>query len=93
VEPAESREPVAINWGSTDDEYWIAILDSGTGLKGNTQRMFDFGTSTKVKHFGVGLPTARQAMASLGGVTNLSSREPVGARFELRWPRMRRTTK
>jgi signal transduction histidine kinase len=92
VEPPELREPITVNWGATDDEYWIAILDYGTGLKGNTHRMFDFGTTTKKKHFGVGLPTARQAIASLGGVISLTPREPVGARFELRWPRIRRAT-
>jgi signal transduction histidine kinase len=90
VEPHKVREPIVINWGSTDDEYWIAILDSGLGIKANSQRVFEFGTTTKPNHFGVGLPTARQALASVSGTVSISPREPVGVRFEMRWPRPRR---
>jgi C4-dicarboxylate-specific signal transduction histidine kinase len=92
MEPPQIREPIVVNWGSTDEEYWIAILDSGGGIKVNSQRMFDFGSTTKVDHFGVGLPTALQALASVGGSLSLASRDPIGAQFEMRWPRTRRAT-
>ena len=88
--PTEPHEPVVVNWGSTDEEHWIAILDSGAGLKANSQRIFDFGISTKPNHYGAGLTTARQALASLGGTVSLLPRDPVGAQFEMRWPHNRR---
>ena len=80
-------EPVVVAWGSRPSEYWIAIMDGGKGLRSNTLRMFDIGSTTKAHHFGMGLPLTRRAIESLGGDVTLSKREPYGAKLEFRWPR------
>ncbi len=84
---AAFRRPVVVNWGKTDQDFWISIIDHGIGLKGSLERIFDIGTSRKKDHLGMGLPTARQAIASMGGTVSVSPRDEVGAQFEIRWPR------
>jgi len=85
--PNEIQQPIVVNWQQTPDEYWIAILDNGLGLRSNPKRVFDIGSTTKVSHLGMGLPTAQQALATLGGNITLMARESGGAKFEMRWPR------
>ncbi len=76
---------LVINWGTTDQEHWVSVLDSGRGLpKGRP--IYEFGESTKIGHPGVGLTIARQAAASMGGYLSIASRQPAGVRFEFRWP-------
>jgi signal transduction histidine kinase len=79
---------IVLNWGTTDSEYWVAILDDGIGLPDTDSRLFDAGYSTKAgaDHFGLGLTIARRAARSLGGEISLRSREASGAIFEIRWP-------
>lgn len=77
--------PIAITWGQTDIDCWISVVDSGVGFKGNLQRAFDMGTTTKSGHLGMGLATARQAMESMSGQLLLVP-NPRGVRFEMRWP-------
>ena len=62
-----SPAAVVINWGITDRDYWIAVLDDGVGLPAGTERMFAMWTTRKRKsnHFGIGLPLALRAMATL----------------------------
>ena len=78
--------PIAVAWGTTDIDYWISIVDAGIGFKGNIQRAFDFGTTTKSGHLGMGLAIASQAMASMAGRVMLVPNER-GVRFEMRWPK------
>jgi signal transduction histidine kinase len=81
---------VVITWGETDRDYWLAILDQGPGLPaGGASRLFDIGSTTKEGHHGMGLALARQAMASMGGVIAVRSREQEGAALECRWPKLR----
>jgi signal transduction histidine kinase len=78
--------PIAIAWGQTDKDYWISVVDSGVGFKGNLRRAFEMGTTTKEGHLGMGLAIANQAVGSMGGKVLLVP-NARGVRFEMRWPR------
>lgn len=77
---------ITINWGATDIDAWVAIVDSGVGFRGNVARAFDIGSTTKAGHLGMGLATAQQAMTSMDGSVRLIPGER-GVRFEMRWPK------
>lgn len=79
------KPPIAITWGHTDIDCWISVVDAGVGFKGNLQRAFDMGTTTKSGHLGMGLATAKQAMESMSGQLLLVPNSR-GVRFEMRWP-------
>lgn len=81
-----SRLPITIAWGTTNTDCWISILDTGIGFKGNLQRAFEMGSTTKAGHLGMGLATAKQAVGSMGGQVLLAPNER-GVRFEMRWPK------
>ena len=78
---------VIINWGTTDRDSWIAILDEGSGLPPGIDRLFEEGVTLKSRktNHGWGLAIARQAISSAGGDLSLRPRH-VGAAFEIRWP-------
>jgi signal transduction histidine kinase len=78
--------PIIVSWGHTDVDCWISIVDSGIGFKGNIQRAFDIGTSTKAGHLGMGLAIAKQALESMAGKLMLVPNQR-GVRFEMRWPK------
>jgi signal transduction histidine kinase len=80
------RAAITVAWGTTDVDYWISIVDLGIGFKGNLQRAFDIGTTTKPGHLGMGLATASQAATSMSGRILLVPNER-GVRFEMRWPK------
>ncbi|MCL4186747.1 MAG: hypothetical protein KJZ85_04010 [Rhodobacteraceae bacterium] len=77
---------VIVNWGVTDVDTWVAIVDSGVGFRGNVARAFDIGSTNKAGHLGMGLATAQQAMTSMDGSVRLIPLER-GVRFEMRWPK------
>lgn len=77
---------ITVNWGATDIDIWVAIVDAGVGFRGSLSRAFEIGATTKAGHLGMGLATAQQAMTSLGGSVRLIPGER-GARFEMRWPK------
>lgn len=81
------KEPIVVTWGSSDRDYFIAVLDRGCGLPAATQKIFEIGTTTKKDHLGMGLALARQAATSLNGKITLGPREPLGTKFEFRWPK------
>lgn len=81
-----SLAPVTIMWGTTDVDHWISILDVGIGFKGNVQRAFDIGATTKEGHLGMGLAIASQSVASMNGKIMLIPNDR-GVRFEMRWPK------
>ena len=81
-----AKEAVVVNWGVTDRDYWISVLDYGCGLPPTVQRVFEIGTTTKKGHLGMGLALARQAALSLSGSISLAPRDQSGTRFEFRWP-------
>ena len=84
-----NRHEVTLNWGVTDTDNWIVVLDLGVGLPSGMDRMTLPGTSTKKNqgHLGMGLPIAQRAMESTGGSVRLSPRPDVGFSCEIRWPR------
>lgn len=83
----DERYPeITVNWGVTDIDIWIAIVDAGIGFRGNLARAFEIGSTTKAGHLGMGLATAQQAMTSLGGSVRLIPGDR-GVRFEMRWPK------
>ena len=83
----DERYPeITVNWGATDIDVWVAIVDAGVGFRGSHSRAFEIGSTTKAGHLGMGLATAQQAMTSLGGSVRLIPGER-GVRFEMRWPK------
>lgn len=89
VLPVENQRypEITVNWGATDIDVWIAIVDAGIGFRGSLSRAFEIGSTTKGGHLGMGLATAQQAMTSLGGTVRLIPGER-GTRFEMRWPKV-----
>ncbi len=83
---SNSTEAIVINWGETDRDYWMSVLDRGVGFPKGFSKVFEIGATTKKGHKGMGLALARQAAKSLSGEITLSPREPHGAKFEFRWP-------
>ena len=85
---APSLPSVVINYGITDRDYWAVVLDDGIGLPAGADQAFEMWATgkPKSKHFGIGLPLARRAMATLGGTVELRPREQGGAACEIRWP-------
>lgn len=79
--------PIVVTWGETDVDYWIAVLDRGTGLIGPTESAFEIGKTTKRGHSGFGLAIARQAVETLGGSCTLQPAAEGGTHFEVRWER------
>lgn len=82
----ERYPEITVNWGVTDVDNWVSIVDAGVGFRGSLSRAFEIGSTTKAGHLGMGLATAQQAMTSLGGSVRLIPGEP-GMRFEMRWPK------
>ena len=84
------RNEVVLNWGVTDADSWIVVLDEGCGLPMGWDHLTDPGISTKPKsqgHLGMGLPIAQRAMESTRGSLRLTPRSGAGVSCEIRWPR------
>ncbi len=77
--------PITINWGETDIDYWVAVIDRGAGIVGPVGAAFGIGKTTKPGHSGFGLAVARQAIETLGGSCTLQPAAEAGAHFEIRW--------
>lgn len=83
VEP--EPHSVTINWGETDVDYWVSVLDRGIGIVGPTEKAFEVGNSTKKNHSGFGLAIARQAVQTMIGVLSLEPAHGGGAVYLARW--------
>ncbi len=86
---ANSDKPVVITWGRNEQTAWISVLDEGDGLpEDGLTAAFEVGTTSRsgAGHFGLGLPTAMQAVSSLGGTITLKPRRDGGTAAEVRWP-------
>ena len=81
--PARS---VMLSYGTEQTSYYIAIIDAGPGLSVSSE-LFVPGVSTKERHFGLGLETARTAIESLGGSLGIEGNRQGGATAILRWPK------
>ncbi len=85
-----SQRPIILNWGMTNTDNWVVVLDRGCGLPPGADRVNELGTSTKSKdegHLGMGLPIAQRAIQSMGGSLRLTPRAESGVSCEVRWPR------
>lgn len=79
------KPPIIVNWGMTDRESWISVIDEGIGFGGNIAGAFEIGSSTK-GHSGHGLPAAKAAMQSLSGKIEMIPQEDKGCVVNLSWP-------
>ena len=88
-QPSIGGFDVVVNWGLTELDVWIAVIDQGIGLPASFDKAFDPWATTKTKdeHLGIGLTLASRAMESLGGGVSLHPQRPHGALCELRWPK------
>jgi anti-sigma regulatory factor (Ser/Thr protein kinase) len=85
IDPVEHA--VTINWGLTEADYWVSILDRGIGIDGPVEPAFEVGRSTKKNHSGFGLAIARQAIDTLTGTVSLEPARDGGAVYTARWKR------
>lgn len=76
---------VTISWGDTDVDYWLAVMDHGSGLTGPIETAFEIGNSTKKDHIGFGLAIARQAVETMIGSLTLGPAKDGGALYTARW--------
>lgn len=76
---------VTISWGDTDVDYWLAVVDHGSGLNGPIETAFEVGNSTKKDHIGFGLAIARQAVETMIGSLTLEPAKDGGALYTARW--------
>jgi sensor histidine kinase regulating citrate/malate metabolism len=88
---SESTSDIVINWGTSASNYYLVILDTGIGFKGDPADALKMGRSTKSDHIGFGLTTAQQAIESMDGSITVSNIEH-GASFEVRWVRENENT-
>ncbi|NDW30776.1 HAMP domain-containing sensor histidine kinase [Salipiger sp. PrR007] len=89
AQQAASAQPnshdVTINWGDTDVDYWLAVVDHGIGINGPIETAFEIGNSTKRDHIGFGLAIARQAVETMIGSLTLEPAKHGGALYTARW--------
>lgn len=76
---------VTLNWGETEVDYWVSVLDHGVGFVGPIETAFEIGNSTKKHHTGFGLAIARQAVETMIGSLNLEPAKDGGALYTARW--------
>lgn len=79
------RRRVVVNWGVTDSECFVSVIDSGVGLPKTEGSWFDLGATTKRGHSGFGLAIARQAMETMDGTVELGPSNGGGAKFLITW--------
>lgn len=86
-EAVPQEHAVVINWGETDADFWVSVLDRGPGIAGPIESAFEIGKSTKKRHSGFGLAIARQAVDTLTGNVTLEPAREGGAVYTARWKR------
>jgi len=92
--PAEERRLLVSSARIEDDAIRIAIADTGHGLEGDQQRMFEAFFTTKPDGMGLGLSIARSIVDAHGGTLSATGHAPRGAIFSFtipvakqqRWP-------
>lgn len=84
---------IVLNWGATDVDSWVVVLDEGCGLPAGFNRLMEPGISTKPKgqiNFGMGLTIAQRALHSINGTIKLTPQAEGGVSCEMRWPQRSR---
>jgi signal transduction histidine kinase len=79
--------PVVVNWDETDRDYYVAVLDRGSGLPLGADRILEIGRTTKKGHLGMGLALADRAIRTIKGKLAVAPREGGGVSYEFRWPK------
>lgn len=85
----ENHCEIVLNWGVTDVDSWVVVLDEGGGLPEGSDLLMKPGVSTKPKgqyNLGMGLAIAQRAIRSAKGTIKLTPRSNVGTSCEIRWP-------
>ena len=64
---ADAAPEVVVNWGTTDEDCWISVIDRGVGLPKSSNRMWDRWTTSKNKDqlWGTRTPTAHDLKLGL----------------------------
>jgi C4-dicarboxylate-specific signal transduction histidine kinase len=83
----ETKKRVVVNYGVTESDVWIVVLDEGIGLPANFDKVWEPGKTLKSKkeHFGWGLSIAQRAVHSFNGSIRVTPREHGGTAGEIRW--------
>lgn len=77
---------ISIILGNKNSEYWIGIIDNGSGLSESSKsKLFNIGITTKESHIGFGLAIAEQAIQTLNGRIELNNSDKGGAEFKMCW--------
>jgi CheY-like chemotaxis protein len=88
--PAGSR--VTLETEVDDADVFVRVRDEGPGIEPQSApRLFE-GRSTRKGGAGIGLRHARALARAAGGDLELLQGDGPGARFQLRWPRLRPST-
>ena len=84
--PANERE-LHCTLGSTPQEAWLRIRDTGQGLPdGDAERVFEPFFTTRADGMGLGLSLSRKLAEAAGGSLRAHAAASRGATFELRLP-------
>lgn len=79
------RKQVNLLIESDVNYLFIRIDDSGVGIAGNTQKIFEYGYSTKHKdERGIGLALVSQIVIASGGKINVASEQNVGTTITIK---------
>ncbi|MEZ9349372.1 sensor histidine kinase [Vibrio splendidus] len=81
-----SSSPIIINGGLTDKNFWVSIIDNGSGLAKEFDILFQSRFTTKTGHNGLGLAIIKKAVSALDGKWELKNGAIRGAEFHLELP-------
>lgn len=83
----ETRGTLHIDIYSDEDNVYVDIIDSGTGIsKENMDRLFNSTFTTKEKGTGLGLKIARNSIMKFGGMLDISSELGIGTMINISLP-------
>lgn len=85
---SDDKKNIVIDWGQTDVDYWLTVLDNGPGISGSSEAAFEIGKTNKPGHGGFGLAIVKEAMENLGGGATIEPAQNGGALLQLRWGRL-----
>ena len=86
----DARVVITSGWDEKSDTMIVAIADNGLGIPDDQIRtIFNMFESDKgARGTGIGLAVSRKIIQEHGGRIEVESREGVGSRFVLSWPRL-----
>lgn len=85
---------LTIQTGSTDDDVWVSVSDTGGGIPEDTvNRIFEPFYTTKQKGTGLGLMIVQRIVRDHNGQIDLETRKGYGTTFRIRLPLRERRIK